>query len=135
MANVLSRIIQCCTINDSNKVNFQQLYNQLKAAFVRANYKDADIYFEYFYLYTLNLKELIAPHDVNNNIVNYLNSSNNAESIRKTLIKVVEIKKLFENTAFRDTIFNRAKTQQEFTITFYFDFSESIIAFEIIRLM
>jgi hypothetical protein len=122
--SLYKRTIEEITINDSNKVNFQQLYNQLKAAFVRANYKDADIYFEYLYLYTLNLKELIAPHDVNNNIVNYLNSNNNAESIRKTLIKVVEIKKLFENTAFRDTIFNRAKTQQEFTITFYFDFSD-----------
>lgn len=123
--NLHKRTIEEIKINDSNRVSFQQLYNQLKSTFVRGNYRDVDIYFKYFYLYTHNLKDIIAPNDVNNNVVNYLNSNNSAESIRKNLIEVVEIKNLFKNTVFRDTIFNRAKTQQEFAITFYSDFSET----------
>ncbi len=122
--NLHKRTIEEIKINDKNRVNYQQLYNHLKATFVRGNYKDADIYFEYFYLYTFNLKDFIDPNDVNNNIVNYLNSTNSAEDIKKTLIKVVEIKTLFENPAFRETVFNRAKTQPDFAVKFYFDFEE-----------
>ena len=119
--SLFKKIVIKVKITDQSRGGpFVSLYTQVKRSFFANNFKNAEIFFKYFFFFLENIKGTINLADVNSGINQFLGSSiNNANRIITSIKSVESAEDFFKRIHFKDQILNRAKSEESFIETFY----------------